>query len=150
MDMNMIHEIVEIIAGSKLECREIHKKNGNSCENCSVRQYGENCVHYLSAMNLVKSGMIQLKWTPVTEGLPRNSEKYESYLVEVCESHWPTCSCDPCDAPYSTEYVDVARYDSDQKLWYIGSPEITLNALLAPDDAPLNGMCVLAWAEMPT
>ena len=99
---------------------------------------------------LIDNGVTILKWNRVEDGLPKHSEKYESYLVEVCESHWPTCSCDPCDAPYSTEYVDVARYDSDQKLWYIGSPEITLNALLVPDDAPLNGMCVLAWAEMPT
>lgn len=98
---------------------------------------------------LVANGVTLSEWTPVTEGLPRNSEKYESYLVEISESHWPTSSYDPCDAPYSTEYVDVARYDSEQKLWYIDSEQVTLNALIMPDDAPLNGLCVLAWAEMP-
>lgn len=102
-----------------------------------------------AADQLIENGVTIITWNHVADGLPKDSEKYESYLVEICESHWPTCSYDSCDAPYTTEYVDVARYDSEQKLWYIGSPEITLNALLTPDEAPLNGMCVLSWAEMP-
>ena len=126
------------------------------CDAAQIHGCIHSCNHPPCAMvggivdALIANGVTILKWSLVTDGLPTDSEKCESYLVKVCESHWPTSSYDPCDAPYSTEYVDVARYDSDQKLWYIGSPDITLNALLMPDNAPLNGMCVLAWAEMPS
>ena len=125
------------------------------CDAAQIHGCIHSCNHPPCAMvrgivdALISNGVTLLKWTPVTEGLPKDSEKYESYLVEVCESHWPTSSYDSCDAPWSREYVDVARYDPDQKLWHIGSPEITLNALLMPDEAPLNGLCVFAWAEMP-
>jgi len=90
------------------------------------------------------------RWTPCAEGLPRNERKgiWEEYEVTVCESHYPTCSYDPCDAPYSKEIVTTALFDDEQKIWHICRSKEAINALLKEDDYPLNGDVIVAWRDL--
>lgn len=90
------------------------------------------------------------KWISVEDDLPKRSKyNFEEYIVTVCRSHWPTSSYDPVDAPYDEEYTTSARYDFDQKVWHLGWGEVVLNALLKPEDAPLNGEVVTHWMPLP-
>lgn len=90
-------------------------------------------------------------WTPCAERLPTNERKgiWEEYEVTVCESHYPTCSYDPCDAPYSKEIVTTALFDDEQKIWHICRSKEAINALLKEDDYPLNGDVIVAWRDLP-
>ena len=90
-------------------------------------------------------------WTPCAEGLPKNECKgvWEEYEVTVCESHYPTSSYDPCDAPYSKEIVTTALFDDEQKIWHICRSKEAINALLNEEDYPLNGDAIIAWRDMP-
>lgn len=88
------------------------------------------------------------EWVSVEERLPENSERWETYIVTVNRSHWPTSSYDPCDAPYDEELVVSAQYDSKQKIWHLPWDE-QLNALIQADDAPINGDFVTHWMPMP-
>lgn len=88
------------------------------------------------------------EWVSVEERLPESTEHWETYIVTVNRSHWPTSSFDPCDAPYNEELVAVAQYDSKQKIWHLSWDE-QLNALIQADDAPLNGDFVTHWMELP-
>ena len=90
----------------------------------------------------------QNEWVSVEERLPESTEHWETYIVTVNRSHWPTSSFDPCDAPYNEELVAVAQYDSKQKIWHLSWDE-QLNALIQADDAPLNGDFVTHWMELP-
>ena len=88
------------------------------------------------------------EWVSVEERLPENSERWETYIVTVNRSHWPTSSYDPCDAPYDEELVVSAQYDSKQKIWHLPWDE-QLNALIQADDAPINGDFVTHWMPLP-
>lgn len=90
-------------------------------------------------------------WVPCSEGLPKNERKgiWEEYEVTVCESHYPTCSYDLCDAPYSKEIVTTALFDDEQKIWHICRSKEAINALLKEEDYPLNGDVIIAWRDMP-
>lgn len=88
-------------------------------------------------------------WVSVKEALPKASEKWQEYNVNVCHSHWPTSSYDIVDSPYSTEFVTSALFDAEQKIWHLQHSETQLNALFSDDDVPLNGMVVTHWAELP-
>ena len=90
----------------------------------------------------------QNEWVSVEERLPENSERWETYIVTVNRSHWPTSSYGPCDAPYDEELVVSAQYDSKQKIWHLPWDE-QLNALIQADDAPINGDFVTHWMPMP-
>ena len=91
----------------------------------------------------------QLCWIPVTERLPENEKPFQEYLVTICRDHFPTSSYDVCDDPYSEEYTTTACFDSRNKLWHVCREEVVLNALIMPEDSPVNGECVTAWADMP-
>ena len=88
------------------------------------------------------------EWVSVEERLPENSECWETYIVIVNRSHWPTSSYDPCDAPYDETLVATAKYDSKQKIWHIDWDE-QLNALIDIENAPLNGDYVTHWMPLP-
>ena len=88
------------------------------------------------------------EWVSVEERLPESTECWETYIVTVNRSHWPTSSYDLCDAPYNEELVAVAQYDSKQKIWHLSWDE-QLNALIQADDAPLNGDFVTHWIPLP-
>ena len=88
------------------------------------------------------------EWVSVEERLPESTECWETYIVTVNRSHWPTSSYDLCDAPYNEELVAVAQYDSKQKIWHLSWDE-QLNALIQADDAPLNGDFVTHWMPLP-
>lgn len=88
------------------------------------------------------------EWVSVEERLPENSECWETYIVIVNRSHWPTSSYDPCDAPYDETLVSTAKYDSKQKIWHIDWDE-QLNALIDIENAPLNGDYVTHWMPLP-
>lgn len=57
-------------------------------------------------------------WICVKDRLPKRQKRWESYIVVVNRSHYPTSSYDPCDAPYDEEIVTTAKYDSEQKIWH--------------------------------
>ena len=88
------------------------------------------------------------EWVSVVDRLPEESERWETYIVTVNRSHWPTSSYDPCDSPYDEELVASAQYDSQQKIWHLPWDE-HLNALIQIDDAPLNGDFVTHWMTLP-
>lgn len=88
------------------------------------------------------------EWVSVEERLPKNSECWETYIVIVNRSHWPTSSYDPCDAPYDETLVSTAKYDSKQKIWHLDWDE-QLNALIDIENAPLNGDYVTHWMPLP-
>ena len=88
------------------------------------------------------------EWVSVEERLPESTECWETYIVTVNRSHWPTSSYDLCDAPYNEELVAVAQYDNKQKIWHLSWDE-QLNALIQADDAPLNGDFVTYWMPLP-
>lgn len=88
------------------------------------------------------------EWVSVEERLPENSECWETYIVIVNRSHWPTSSYDPCDAPYDETFVSTAKYDSKQKIWHLDWDE-QLNALIDIENAPLNGDYVTHWMPLP-
>ena len=87
-------------------------------------------------------------WICVKDRLPKRQKRWESYIVVVNRSHYPTSSYDPCDAPYDEEIVTTAKYDSEQKIWHLDWDE-ALNALMDIDDAPLNGDFVTHWMPLP-
>ena len=91
-------------------------------------------------------------WISVQERLPKNSERWEKYLVVVSRSHYPTSTYDIVDAPYDEEFVTFAQYDSEQKIWHVlwgeGCTDC-LNALIDIEDSPLNGDCVTHWMPLP-
>lgn len=87
-------------------------------------------------------------WVSVEERLPENSECWETYIVTVNRSHWPTSSYDSCDAPYDETFVSTAKYDSKQKIWHLDWDE-QLNALIDIENAPLNGDYVTHWMPLP-
>lgn len=91
-------------------------------------------------------------WISVRERLPANSEHWKNYIVVVSRSHYPTSTYDIVDAPYDEEFVTPAQYDSEQKIWHVlWGVECTecLNALIDPEDSPLNGDCVTHWMSLP-
>lgn len=88
------------------------------------------------------------EWVSVEERLPESTECWETYIVTVNRSHWPTSSYDICDAPYDELLVASAQYDSKQKIWHLPWDE-QLNALIQADDAPLNGDFVTHWMPLP-
>lgn len=91
------------------------------------------------------------EWIDVRERLPEKSKYWETYIVVLWRSHWPTSTYDTVDAPYSDEFVMTAQYDSEQKIWYIlrNAQAECLNALIDPEDSPLNGDCVAYWMPLP-
>ena len=107
----------------------------------------------MTAMNMAIAALQSPRpdWTPCAEGLPTNERKgvWEEYEVTVCESHYPTSSYDPCDAPYSKEIVTTALFDDEQKIWHICRSKEAINALLNEEDYPLNGDAIIAWRDMP-
>ena len=88
------------------------------------------------------------EWVSVADRLPKESERWKTYIVTVNRSHWPTSSYDLCDSPYDEELVASAQYDSQQKIWHLPWDE-QLNALIQIDDAPLNGDFVTHWMSLP-
>lgn len=92
------------------------------------------------------------EWIDVRERLPEKGERYRTYIVVLWRSHCPTSTYDIVDAPYTDEFVVPAQYDSEQKIWYVlwgvGCEEC-LNALIDPEDSPLNGDCVPYWMPLP-
>ena len=90
----------------------------------------------------------QSEWISTEDRLPESTECWETYIVTVNRSHWPTSSYDLCDAPYNEQLVASAQYDSKQKIWHLPWDE-QLNALIQADDAPLNGDFVAYWMPLP-
>jgi hypothetical protein len=103
-----------------------------------------------NGVTFAKDTDVPSKWISVEDGLPKQSRyNFEEYIVTVCRSYWSTSSYDPVDAPYSEEYTTAARYDFDQKVWHLERGEVVLNALLKPEDGPLNGEIVTHWMPRP-
>lgn len=93
------------------------------------------------------------EWVKVEDRLPVPEKGYsKEYIVCLSESHWPTSTYDISDAPYSEERVTSAWYDPEQKIWRLGigsEINLLLNALILPENAPVNGFCITHWREMP-
>jgi len=87
-------------------------------------------------------------WISVKDRLPEPDERFEDYNVKVSRSHFPTSSYDPVDAPYEEEYITTALFDGDQKIWHLLRIDEMLNALIMPEDSPLNGDVVTHWKEV--
>lgn len=89
------------------------------------------------------------EWVSVKDRLPIPEERYsKEYTVCLSESHY----FDICNAPYYEKKVTSAWYDPEQKIWKLwlgGEIDLLLNALILPEDAPLNGYCITHWREMP-
>lgn len=141
-----------------IECLRFCAEDDSDCMNCARWDYdcgSSKCVNDLlltAAIALEEKQAISDKnnrWIPVTERLPENEKPFQEYLVTVCRDHFPTSSYDFCDAPYAEEYTTTACFDSRNKLWHLCREEVVLNALIMPEDSPLNGECVTAWADMP-
>lgn len=128
-----------------LKCNEDYKE---LCR--SERELFKAAADELESVTFATDTNVGNKWISVEDDLPKRSEyNFEEYIVTVCRSHWPTSSFDPVDAPYSEEYTTAARYDYDQKVWHLERGEVVLNALLKPEDAPLNGEIVTHWMPLP-
>ncbi len=89
-----------------------------------------------------------MEWNSVKDGLPKQKENFERYIVTVLRSHYPTSTYDSCDSPYDEGFVTTALYDSEQKIWHLDCEEC-LNALIDIEDAPLNGDFVTDWMPLP-
>lgn len=89
-----------------------------------------------------------MEWNSVKDGLPKQKENFERYIVTVLRSHCPTSTYDSCDSPYDEEFVTTASYDSEQKIWHLDCEEC-LNALIDIEDSPLNGDFVTDWMLLP-
>ena len=114
-----------------------------------IRESMKDC-HIMASGEEPSIEVVPQVWIPVTERLPTNKRNFDEYIVSVSSSHYPSSSYDPVDAPYSEEYTTIACFDHEQKTWHLCRSEAVLNALIMPEDCPLNGECVTAWAEMPT
>lgn len=114
-----------------------------------IRESMKDC-HIMASGEEPSIEFVPQVWVPVTERLPTNKRNFDEYIVSMSRCYFPTSSYDPVDAPYSEEYTTIACFDHEQKTWHLCRSEVVLNALIMPEDAPLNGECVTAWAEMPT
>lgn len=126
--------------------------DGFQCE-CACEEEGAECpkrCNVCIADHLLSNGVTVQAWVSVEDELPKRSEyNFNEYIVKVVRSHWPTSSYDVIDAPYDEEYTTFACYDHDQMVWHLYRSEEVLNALLKPEDAPVNGDCVTHWMPMP-
>lgn len=116
-----------------------------TCKDCDTKSF---CVYGVVEAFPAADVEPERKWISATERLPKQSDKWETYIVNVIRSHYPTSPYDSCDAPYTEDIVVSAMYDSKQKIWHLEWDE-QLNALIDIDDSPLDGDFVSHWMPLP-
>lgn len=83
------------------------------------------------------------RWIPCSERLPESDEVWQKYIVVYCYNYR-----DIWDDMNATTFVTVADYNSEQKVWKLGSGEV-VNALILPENIQLHAGYITHWQPLP-
>ena len=83
------------------------------------------------------------RWIPCSERLPESDEVWQKYIVVYCYNYR-----DIWDDMNAMTFVRVADYNSEQKVWKLGSDEV-VNALILPENIQLHAGYITHWQPLP-
>ena len=83
------------------------------------------------------------RWIPCSERLPESDEVWQKYIVVYCQNY-----LDIWDDMKAMTFVTVADYNSEQKVWKLGSDEV-VNALILPENIQLYAGYITHWQPLP-
>lgn len=109
-------------------------------------EYRENYDGMDEVNEACRMGMEALertRWIPCSERLPESDEVWQKYIVVYCYKYW-----DIWDDMNAMTFVRVADYNSEQKVWKLGSDEV-VNALILPENIQLHADYITHWMPLP-
>ena len=108
-----------------------HRENYNGMD-----EVNEACRMGMEALE-------RTRWIPCSERLPESDEVWQKYIVVYCYNY-----LDIWDDMNAMTSVSVADYNSEQKVWKLGSDEV-VNALILPENIQLHAGYITHWMPLP-
>lgn len=137
------------VTSASLERGKITKVSEHTAEISGKKRRAE---YKIVKVNPVKSTMDNT-WIPVSERLPEaeDGSGWANCVVTCLEPRWLREAHDIANVPKECKFVASARFDTDQKIWYIDiyGTDMIVNAMIPIDNIPLNDYYVTHWMPFP-